>query len=53
MSDEKTKKREIDAFKFLDKENKYKHEIITYDESKYENGVKIISFEEYSCKIKL
>jgi len=47
MSEEKTRKREMDAFKFLDKENRYKHKIITYDENENENGIEIISFEPY------
>jgi len=47
MSDAKTRKREIDAFKFLDKENKYKHNIITYDENKDEDNIKIVSLEEF------
>jgi len=51
MRDEKTRKREIDAFKFLDKEDRYKHQIITYDENKDENGVGIISFEEFSLSL--
>lgn len=47
MSDDKTRKRELDAFKFLDSEGKYNHYIITYDENKIENSIKIESFEEF------
>ncbi len=47
MSDDKTRKREIDAFKFLDSESKYKHHIITYDENKIQNSIKIESLEEF------
>jgi len=48
LNDNKTKKREFDAFKYLDKENKFNHYLITYDENGVENGVKIQSFDELS-----
>ncbi len=47
MSDEKTRKREIDAFRFLDVQSKCKHYVITYDETKIENDIEIESLEQF------
>lgn len=47
MNDSKTRKREIDAFKFLDSKNKCNHCIITYDENSVENGIEIVSLETF------
>ena len=47
MSDEKTRKREIGAFKFLDSENRFEHHIITYDENCADDNVKIESFDAF------
>jgi len=50
MSDEKTRKREIDAFKSLDSENKCKHLIITYDENSVNDDIEIESLENFIFK---
>ena len=47
MSDAKTRKREMSAFKYLDSQGRYKHHIVTYDENRDENGIKIESLEEF------
>ena len=52
LSDSKTKKRELEAFKYLDKENKYNHFLITYDKDIQEDDVKIESFDEFVLGLK-
>jgi len=47
LSDNKTKKREIEAFKYLDKENKFHHKIITFDENFKENNTQIENLENF------
>ena len=47
MSDIKTRKRELEAFRYLDRDNKYKHNIITYDENSMEDSVIVESLEEF------
>ena len=47
MSNAKTRKRELEAFKYLDPESKSKHYMVTYDENGTENGIEIVSLENF------
>ena len=47
MNNEKTRKRELEAFKHLDPESKMKHSVVTYDENGTENGIEIVSLENF------
>lgn len=47
MEDEKTRQREQRAFGSFDKESKYKHKVITYDEASSFEGVEIVCFEDF------
>ena len=47
ISDDKTRKREMDAFKFLDSQSKLNHYIITYDENRIEDDIQIESLEKF------
>lgn len=50
MSDAKTRKREIEAFHYLDVQNRCKHSIITYDENSIEDNIEIESLEKFIFK---
>ena len=47
LSNIKTKNREFKAFKYLDKENKFNHNIITYNENYEESGIVVESIDEF------
>ena len=47
MSNAKRRKRELEAFKYLDLESKSKHSVVTYDENGTENGIEIVSLENF------
>lgn len=47
MEDEKTRKRELRAFGSFDNESKYKHKVITYDETSKSENIEIIKFEDF------
>ena len=50
LSNLKTKQREFKAFEYLDKNNKFKHKIITYDENYIENEIEVKSIDEFLLK---
>jgi len=52
LSNIKTKKREFQAFDYLDKNNKFKHKIITYDENYIENNVEVESIGNFLLGLK-
>ncbi len=47
ISNEKTRKREMDAFKYLDSQNNSKHYIITYNENGVKDDIQIESLEQF------
>lgn len=47
MDDEKTRQRELRVFKAFDKENSYKHRVVTYDETNSLENIEIVSFEDF------
>ncbi len=47
ITDEKTKKRELDAFKYLNHDNSNKNILITYDTNKHNDTIDIVSLEKF------
>lgn len=47
MEDEKTRQRELRAFGSFDKDGKYKHKVISYDETSSFEEVEIVSLEDF------
>lgn len=47
MQDEKTRGRELRSFEAFDKENRYKHKIVTYNETSSFESIDIVKFEDF------
>lgn len=47
IQDEKTRKRELEAFGSFDTQNRYRHLVVTYDEEGGEQGVEIERLEQF------
>ena len=47
MEDEKTRQREFRAFNNFDSEKKYKHKLITYDETSLIQDIQIMKYEDF------
>jgi len=47
MEDEKTRLRELRSFESFDEDNKYKHKVISYDESGIEGNIEIIKYDDF------
>ena len=52
ISDDKTKKRELNSFKHFNKENKFKNILITYDVNEQLENIDIVSFEKFIFEVK-
>ena len=48
MDEAKTRKREMGAFEFLDREAQFEHRIVTYDENHVEGDITIESFDVFA-----
>jgi predicted AAA+ superfamily ATPase len=47
MEDEKTRQRELRVFKNFDKDDRYKHKVLTYDETSSLDEIEILKYEDF------